>query len=51
MKRLYRKPRALAGDRSISLSAFVTDITDKPAVEGLLEKVIKNATVKWVKFD
>ena len=30
----------LAGDRSASLSTFVTDITDKSAVEGLLEKVI-----------
>ena len=30
----------LAGDRNESLSLFVTDITDKAAVEGLLEKVV-----------
>jgi len=30
----------LAGDRNVNLSLFVTDITDKPAVEGLLDKMI-----------
>jgi len=31
---------ALAGERATALSIFVTDITDRSAVEGLLEKVI-----------
>jgi len=31
---------ALAGDRNVNLSLFVTDITDRARVEGLLEKVI-----------
>lgn len=30
----------LAGDRNVNLSLFVTDITDRPGVEGLLENVI-----------
>jgi short-subunit dehydrogenase len=31
---------ALVGDRNVNLSLFVTDITDRAGVEGLLEKVI-----------
>jgi short-subunit dehydrogenase len=39
-EKALRETASLAGDKASTLCTFVTDITDRSAVEGLLEKVI-----------
>lgn len=39
-EKALQETAALAGDRNVNLSLFVTDITDRAGVEGLLEKVV-----------